>query len=661
MNTVLFAENDADFLDVRTEFLENAGYRVLKAHTPAEAETLLHNAHIHLAIVDIRMINDDDERDRSGLTLAKDPAFGSIPKIMLTGRPSYQYVREAMGPTGDGLPPAVYFLSKEEGPEAMIEAVRGVFAHHIRINRHLIVHWWNEQGPISFAHLTCLVEPEVERDHLPDRVDEVEDLFRNLFCDYDQVTFSRLLWRKGRRVALEVCAYSKEKEDKFVVTCGQIQDVRTEQERRTRFAPQALGATGPITKFTAETRHFGAIASVIGEAGIEEVQPFATFYRENSHRQIRSALQHLFQTTLAPWHQQGCLVEESKDLPQAYRERLGLSEGILPAIELRHKIQALAKEAFVSNTANITFTPDRLVIRFSNNRTLSCPDPVLYVYHNDNMALASHVVCRTTPGGLDVDTILVDRAGRTWLTDFIQAGPTPIWHDFVSLEADIRFRLMEASNLQALHSFEKQLLATRNLSDTIALANVDPEHRKALDAIQAIRHLAADIAWDDPGPYHVGLLFCTMAGFAAYDPAVRRTDGEAARLLHRLLLIALLCEKIDQTKGKVSIESRSSLAIESLRMDEVKHEVWVGDRQVPLTNTEFNLLLHLYRHAGELCKRSDIVRQVFGLENASPDDEDSLINTNIGRLRKKIERDPGAPRYIVTIRGKGYRLILQPE
>jgi DNA-binding response OmpR family regulator len=661
MNTVLFAENDADFLDVRAEVLEKAGYRVLKAHSLADAETLLRDAHIHLAIVDIRMINDDDERDRSGLTLAKDPAFRSIPKIILTSRPSYQYVREAMGPIEDGLPPAVDFLSKEEGPEAMIEAVRVVLAHHVRINWDLMVHWWNDQGPLSFAYLTCLIEPGVDRTHLPDRVSEVEDLFRNLFYDYDQVTFSQLLWRKGGRAGLEVYAHSEGKEDRFVVTYGQIQDIRTEQKHRAQFAPQTLDATGPITKFTAETRHFGATASVIGETGSEEIQPFAAFYRENSHRQIHSTLEHLFQTTLAPWHQQGCFVEEGKELPQAYRERLGLCEDILPAMELGRKIQALAKEAFASSTANITFTPDRLVIRFSNNRTLSCPDPVLYLYHNDDMFSASHIVCRTTPGGLDVDTILVDRAGRTWLTDFIQAGPTPIWHDFVSLEAAVRFRLMEVGDLQTLYGFERQLLATRSLSDTIALASVEPEHRKALDAIQTIRHLAADMAWDDPEPYYISLLFCTMAGFAAYDPALKRTGAEAARLLHRLLLVTLLCEKIDQTKQETSLASATSPAARDLRMDVVEHQVWVGDRQVSLTNTEFDLLLYLYRHAGELCERSDIMRQVFDLEDASLDDEGSLINTNIGRLRNKIERDPGAPRYIVTIRGKGYRLILQPE
>jgi len=127
---VLFADNDAFFLTTRAEFLEKAGYQVWQAPSLAEAKRLLQEGHIHLAILDIRLENDDDEKDVSGLTLAKDPAYRSIPKIILTGFPSYEHVREALGPVLDGLPPALDFVSKAEGPERLIDAVTRVFAHH---------------------------------------------------------------------------------------------------------------------------------------------------------------------------------------------------------------------------------------------------------------------------------------------------------------------------------------------------------------------------------------------------------------------------------------------------------------------------------------------------------------------------------------------------
>jgi DNA-binding NarL/FixJ family response regulator len=121
---ILFADNDPDFLNTRAEFLENAGYRVLKALTLADAERLPQEAYVHLAILDVSMENDDDEKDISGLALAKNPAYRAIPKIILTCFPSYEYVREALKPQLEGLPPAVDFVAKQEGPEVLLRAIR---------------------------------------------------------------------------------------------------------------------------------------------------------------------------------------------------------------------------------------------------------------------------------------------------------------------------------------------------------------------------------------------------------------------------------------------------------------------------------------------------------------------------------------------------------
>jgi len=121
--TILFTDNDPDFLKTRAEFLEEEGYLVIPAANPTEARRKLELGGIDLAIVDIRLENDDDERDTSGLTLAKKVAR-TVPKIILTGYPAYQAVREALGPAQDGLPPAVDFVAKQEGPEALLAAIR---------------------------------------------------------------------------------------------------------------------------------------------------------------------------------------------------------------------------------------------------------------------------------------------------------------------------------------------------------------------------------------------------------------------------------------------------------------------------------------------------------------------------------------------------------
>jgi len=123
--TILFADNDPDFLTTRKEFLEQAGYSVITASDPVEARQKLEIGGIDLAILDIRLKDDDDDRDTSGLMLAKKIAR-EVPKIILTNFPTFDYVRDALRPQLDGSPVAIDFLSKVEGVTALLTTVEDV-------------------------------------------------------------------------------------------------------------------------------------------------------------------------------------------------------------------------------------------------------------------------------------------------------------------------------------------------------------------------------------------------------------------------------------------------------------------------------------------------------------------------------------------------------
>jgi DNA-binding NarL/FixJ family response regulator len=129
--TILFADNDTDFLNIRKEFLEMAGYQVITTASSIEARMLLEQAQVDLAILDVRLLDDSDDKDVSGLKLAKETTR-SVPKIILTGFPTYEAVREALGPDLEGLAPASDFLAKQEGPQALLRAVREVFRFELR-------------------------------------------------------------------------------------------------------------------------------------------------------------------------------------------------------------------------------------------------------------------------------------------------------------------------------------------------------------------------------------------------------------------------------------------------------------------------------------------------------------------------------------------------
>jgi len=120
---IMLADNKELELNERKEFLEKEGYQVYPACTFTEARNILEKRKIDLAIIDLRLDDDDDERDVSGLTLAK-TTDQKIPKIILTKFPAHGAVREALAASPNGLPPAVDFVDKNEGLETLLVAVR---------------------------------------------------------------------------------------------------------------------------------------------------------------------------------------------------------------------------------------------------------------------------------------------------------------------------------------------------------------------------------------------------------------------------------------------------------------------------------------------------------------------------------------------------------
>jgi DNA-binding winged helix-turn-helix (wHTH) protein len=94
-----------------------------------------------------------------------------------------------------------------------------------------------------------------------------------------------------------------------------------------------------------------------------------------------------------------------------------------------------------------------------------------------------------------------------------------------------------------------------------------------------------------------------------------------------------------------------------VRVDADSGEVWVDGRRAPtLTELEYRLLLLLYGRIDRICDKYQIVEAVWGQAYIDQVD-DARIEKLVSRLRKKIEPDPGEPRYVQTVRGRGYRLM----
>jgi CheY-like chemotaxis protein len=128
-NVLLLADNEAKFRETWGKILSDAGYDIRLASNPEQVRALLRETGIDLAILDLRLVDDEDEKDVSGLEVATDKAFRHIPKIVLTAFPtSYENLRKTLGPTLDELPPAIAFVDKAEGPKALLEVIHHALA-----------------------------------------------------------------------------------------------------------------------------------------------------------------------------------------------------------------------------------------------------------------------------------------------------------------------------------------------------------------------------------------------------------------------------------------------------------------------------------------------------------------------------------------------------
>jgi two-component system KDP operon response regulator KdpE len=96
------------------------------------------------------------------------------------------------------------------------------------------------------------------------------------------------------------------------------------------------------------------------------------------------------------------------------------------------------------------------------------------------------------------------------------------------------------------------------------------------------------------------------------------------------------------------------IAIGELEVDLEKRSVAVGGRPVALTPNEFELLRLFARNEGKLLTHRTILREVWG---PAYGDESHYLHVYISQLRRKIERDPTRPRYLLTEPGAGYRLV----
>jgi two-component system response regulator ResD len=89
-----------------------------------------------------------------------------------------------------------------------------------------------------------------------------------------------------------------------------------------------------------------------------------------------------------------------------------------------------------------------------------------------------------------------------------------------------------------------------------------------------------------------------------------------------------------------------------VRIDAPARVVWRGEEALELTATEFDLLWRMSSNPGHVFTREQLLSAVWGYDYIG---DTSTVTVHMRRLREKLERDPGRPRWLKTVWGVGYK------
>lgn len=118
----------------------------------------------------------------------------------------------------------------------------------------------------------------------------------------------------------------------------------------------------------------------------------------------------------------------------------------------------------------------------------------------------------------------------------------------------------------------------------------------------------------------------------------------------------------DVLKARINAALRSAAVQETgepelvngpLRMNLVRHEVFLNGDLLAFTPKEYNLLRYFISHRGKMLPHREILKEVWGDAHA---DDTQYLRVFVGQIREKIEKDPSVPALIITEPGVGYRM-----
>jgi CheY-like chemotaxis protein len=515
---ILLVDNDPDVCDSYEALLKEWGYTPILAtgrgsSLKEDARKKAEECRCSLALVDLRLIDDDDEEDMSGAEFAKS-LKSLLHPIILTGTEDPATLRKLLQDYKE-----IPYLGKQDRRD---EFHTRLDAEAVKVSA--------SRRQIEFIQ-TELLDEFLKSDLIKgtkEYADQIADILVRLFPDAKTLRFEKVSGWGETEVSSAVRPNSivlKVYEDGLepcLVKLARAKKVQHEVNSYYEFIGRKL--TG---SFSAQLLQ-KAIAWDIGGAAYTFIsgngtRTFSAYYKDQSIENIKDVLGSFFNGMWGKYYHQA--TPEKKSLFDLYTEVWG-----------QDWYEKCANEVSVSSLSNEGLN----VI----SQKFGLPNPIEWL---NNRIKENELVFDTktaiTHGDLHGDNLMVDDRKNVWVIDFERCGRGHILQDFIELEADVLNRLL--GHPANMHTYLKMCMTvfkptTINSFQDTDVSSEDAEIEKALKTISIIRGIAAQCTNIQDAREHLyGLLFNMI--FRAQ--LLQKTDRPKSA--YPLLTAGIICHRLE--------------------------------------------------------------------------------------------------------------------
>ncbi len=527
---ILIVDDDPRWREQPAEMLVRQGFYVEAVANVTEAFKRLEETLFHVIILDIRLQDVDNNTDGVGMLkeLAERGLGESIKVIMLSAHGTKENIRLAFRNYK-----VADFLSKEEFDEQFLPTVEKVFAEQVNMNSSLEIYGQSDQLEQAVQGLEIRgVRVESETPLYNRLVLEAEDLLRRLFYSAESIMVNPLTStpsRSGTNVLRVQPFFSSGGGHTLVVKFGHMRRIEEEVKRFHEYVSSFVsGARHTTIVKVAYTPLLGGIAySLLGSSANNWVD-FGQFYRQNEIGKIRAALHQLFHSTCGAWYASPGMMRP-RDLLTDYQKQFGCT-----LAQLEHEVRG--------SLPQVQEQEDKLIFgALAGNRLF--PNPFIALR---GKKLVYPTYESITHGDLNQHNILVEDAEDMWMIDFEKTGRSHILQDVATLDAVVRFQLLEENDatLPERLQMEEALGRINKFSQLDTLAPTLRTRNAALAKAYATTLALRKLAWwtidqnpsDDMKEYYTALLLNALNTLQFFSLSKRQRE-------HALLSASLLVSK----------------------------------------------------------------------------------------------------------------------